>query len=217
MSTNPDHGLDRLISALAAPASPMSCAPGGGQGRVPGRPVQPGGKQPPTFPPPRRPVPCRPAAGRIASPPAGRGCRRAVIVIAGMATCAYTAEAARAGAGRRAQRAGAAGVPCRARPGPRRRAEPGHQRPPASLGTTSTTPARRGSGRRLPSHGERVGAGSRPARLSSSPGGSPRAAMAPRHAGCGWSSASPEPPGGGSRRPASPARGDASRPGEPAA
>lgn len=88
MSTDPDHGLDRLISALTAPGQHDELARRE-EARAAFRSAWPPGGNEPTIPPPRRHVPLR---GRLPGSLRLRlatGAAAAVVVIAGI-TCAYT-------------------------------------------------------------------------------------------------------------------------------
>lgn len=151
MSTDPDHGLDRLISALTAPGQPDELARRE-EARAAFRSAGQAGGNEPTIPPPRRPVPLR---GRL---PGSLRLRlttlaaAAVIVIAGVTTCAYTRMLPGPVQDVAHSVLAPLGVPGRAQPGPLSAGvNPGTSGPasPASPGTTSKTSPAASGGYRL--------------------------------------------------------------------
>ncbi len=160
MSTDPDHGLARLISALTAPGQPDELARRE-EARAAFRSAgQPGGNEP-TIPPPRRPVPLR---GRL---PGSLRLRltamaaAAVIVIAGVTTCAYTRMLPGPAQDVAHSVLAPLGVPGRARPGPLSAGlNPGTSGPGSSGTTSRTSPADSGGYRlTLSASAARVAAG----------------------------------------------------------
>jgi hypothetical protein len=88
VSTDPDHGLDRLISALTAPGQPDELTRRE-EARAAFRSGWPPGGNEPIIPPPRRRVPWRDRRPGSISLRLGSAAVAAVAV-AGIATCAYT-------------------------------------------------------------------------------------------------------------------------------
>lgn len=147
MNKSPDHGLDRLISALTAPGQPDELTR-----REEARAAFRSARQPgnePTIPPPRRPVPPRyrwpgPLRLRLTALAAA-----AVIVLAGVTTCAYTRTLPGPAQDVAHSVLARLGVPGRARPGSLTAGLNPGPSAPVSPGTPPKTSAAEGGGYRL--------------------------------------------------------------------
>jgi hypothetical protein len=145
VSTDPDHGLDRLISALTAPGQHDELARRE-EARAAFRAARPPVGNEPTIPPPRRQVPLRRRLPGSLHLRLAAGAAAAVIVITGI-TCAYTRELPGPVQDVAHSALAPLGVPGRAHPGQ----QPAGLNPgaPASSSTASKTSAAKPGGYRL--------------------------------------------------------------------